>query len=574
MKTIILCGGTGTRLKEETEFKPKPMVEIGGKPILWHIMKTYSHYGYKDFILALGYKGDYVKDYFLKQKYHSQDFMLHGKTGEVPEFFKNDANVQDDFNILFADTGLDTPHGERVLKLKEYIKEDVFMVTYGDGVADVDIEKLVAFHKSHGKIATIMGVHPESRWGLVNTDENGVISEFAQKPMLYDYVNGGFMVLNKEFFNYLKPGDMIEDPLKLLIPKKQAVLYKHEGFWYGMDTHKDFLHLNELWKKDPKWKVWDKASLVLTPVPEKTVLVTGGAGFIGSHLVRQLAQQGQRVIVVDDLSSGKKEYLPAEAVFYQVDVRHGKHLSDIFEKEKPNVVYHFAARPLVEDAYKNPLDAIETNIMGTVNILEACRKQGNLESIVVVSSDKAYGKSEQLPYHENSPLKGDHPYDVSKSSADLIAQTYAKTYGLPVLITRFSNVYGPGDLNFSRIIPGIMESVMHQKELLIRSDGSMIREYTYVKDIVAGCILLANHKKDFGQAFNFGSENVFNVLDVIKKSEEALGTKIPYRILNTAKNEIPAQYLDWSKAKEKLQWQPVVSFEKGIQETFSWFKNN
>jgi len=554
IKTIILCGGTGTRLKEETEFKPKPMVEIGGKPILWHIMKTYAHFGYHNFILALGYKGDYIKDYFLRQQLQTKFLQ------EAP------AQAPDGFNILFGETGLETPHGERVLKLKEYITEDIFMVTYGDGVADIDIAKLVAFHKAHGKIATITGVHPESRWGLVNTNSNNVITEFAQKPMLYDYVNGGFMVFNRTIFDYLKPGDMIEDPLKLLIPLGQAVLYKHEGFWYGMDTHKDFLHLNELWKNNPKWKVWGQKG------DAKTVLVTGGAGFIGSNLVNELVMQNNRVVVVDDLSSGKKEQVHPAAIFYQADVR-SQQLKEIMAKENPAVVYHFAAKPIVEDVYKNPAEAIDVNVMGTVNVLEACRQQKNLEAVIVVSSDKAYGKAHQLPYQETTPLKGDHPYDVSKSSADLIAQTYAVTYGLPVLITRFSNVFGPGDANMSRIIPGIIESIVENKELQIRSDGTMVREYTYVKDIVQGCIQLANHKKDFGQAFNFGSKNVLSVLDIIKKSEEALGTKINYKILNTAKNEIPAQYLDWSKAQQVLGWQPQVPLEHGIQETFKWFKD-
>ncbi len=554
IKTIILCGGTGTRLKEEPELNPKPMVEIGGKPILWHIMKTYAHFGYHNFILALGYKGDYIKDYFLRQQLQTKFLQ------EAP------AQAPDGFNILFGETGLETPHGERVLKLKEYITEDIFMVTYGDGVADIDIAKLVAFHKAHGKIATITGVHPESRWGLVNTNSNNVITEFAQKPMLYDYVNGGFMVFNRTIFDYLKPGDMIEDPLKLLIPLGQAVLYKHEGFWYGMDTHKDFLHLNELWKNNPKWKVWGQKG------DAKTVLVTGGAGFIGSNLVNELVMQNNRVVVVDDLSSGKKEQVHPAAIFYQADVR-SQQLKEIMAKENPAVVYHFAAKPIVEDVYKNPAEAIDVNVMGTVNVLEACRQQKNLEAVIVVSSDKAYGKAHQLPYQETTPLKGDHPYDVSKSSADLIAQTYAVTYGLPVLITRFSNVFGPGDANMSRIIPGIIESIVENKELQIRSDGTMVREYTYVKDIVQGCIQLANHKKDFGQAFNFGSKNVLSVLDIIKKSEEALGTKINYKILNTAKNEIPAQYLDWSKAQQVLGWQPQVPLEHGIQETFKWFKD-
>ena len=562
IKTIILCGGMGTRLREETEFKPKPLVDIGGKPMIWHIMKIYAHFGYNNFILALGYKGEMFKDYFLNQQLQNQ--LLQQIPAEQP----------DNFKMIFADTGLETPHGERVLKLKDYLKDDdMFMVTYGDGVADIDIEKLIAFHKSHGKMVTMTGVHPASRWGLVNTDQNDIIAEFSQKPMMQDYANGGFWICNKEFLNYLEPGDMIEYPLKKLIPLKQAVLYKHEGFWYGMDTYHDFLHLNKLWKEDPKWKIWDTPKLIPMETRQKTVLVTGGAGFIGSHLVNKLVNQNHHVVVIDDLSSGKRENVHARATFYQDDVR-DKKIADIFEKENPASVYHFAARPLVQEAYENPYDAIETNVMGTANILEICRQRKNLESIIIVSSDKAYGKSSQLPYAEHHPLQGDHPYDVSKSSADLIAQTYAKTYGMPVLITRFSNVFGPGDVNFSRIIPGIMESLIKNKELEIRSDGTMIREYTHVNDIVDGCIKLANHKQHFGEAFNFGSENVFSVLDVIKKSEEALGTKISYKILNTAKNEIPAQYLDWSKAKEKLQWQPNTSFEQGIKETFDWHKNS
>jgi len=572
IKTVILCGGMGTRLREETEFKPKPMVEIGGKPILWHIMKIYSHYGYRDFVLALGYKGNDIKDYFLKQKYHACDFSLNVGEGEVTNFFENNNDKKDGFNITFAETGLETPHGERVLKAQRHISEDIFMVTYGDGLSDINIQKLIDFHKSHGKIATITGVHPSSRWGLVNSDENNIITEFAQKPMLYDYVNGGFMVFNKEFFNYLKPGDMIEDALTLLVSQKQVALYKHEGFWYGMDTYKDFLELNKLWEKDPKWRIWNTVEST-----SKTVLVTGGAGFIGSHLVNELIQKGYNVVVVDNLSSGKKENINPKAKFYEVDVR-DKKITEIFEKENPNIVFHLAAQPLVDEAYKNPFDAIETNVMGTVNVLEICRQRGNLESIIVVSSDKAYGKSQELPYKEQSPLKGDHPYDASKSAADLIAQTYFSTYGLPIIITRFSNVFGPGDLNLSRIIPGAIDAAIKNKELLIRSNGLMIREYTYVKDIIDGCVKLIEKpegypEKILGQAFNFGSKNILSVIYVVKKIEEALGIKINYKILDIAKNEIPEQYLDWTKAKETLSWEPKTTFEDGLKETYSWLKS-
>jgi len=253
---VILCGGKGMRLMEETEFKPKPMVEIGGRPILWHIMKIYAHYGYRNFILPLGYKGDFIKDYFLKQRYYETDFLLNTSRKDV-DFLTNGALEKENFNIVFAETGLETPHGERVLRIKNYIKSDLFMVTYGDGVADIDIDKLVEFHIKKGKIATITGVQPVSRWGFLNTDEDDYITKFSQKPKIYDYVNGGFMVFKKEFLDYLKPGDMIEKGLERLIPQRELVLFRHNGFWYGMDTYRDYLYLNELWQKDAKWKIWD-----------------------------------------------------------------------------------------------------------------------------------------------------------------------------------------------------------------------------------------------------------------------------------------------------------------------------
>ena len=233
-----------------------------------------------------------------------------------------------------------------------------------------------------------------------------------------------------------------------------------------------------------------------------------------------------------------------------------------------------AAKPIVENVYENPVEALEVNIMGTVNILESCRLKGDLKSIIVVSSDKAYGKTKNLPYTERTPLIGDHPYEVSKAAADLIAQTYFRTYNLPIVITRFSNTFGSRDVYFNRIIPGAFESIIKNKELLIRSDGKMIREYTYVKDIVEGLIKLAqNIDKIKGEAFNFGSKNIFSVIEVIKKIEEVLDVKVNYKILNIAKNEIPKQYLDWTKAKKMLSWQPKTTFEEGIRKSFDWYKD-
>lgn len=261
MKTIILSGGLGYRLKEETEFKPKPMVLIGNKPILWHIMKIYAHYGYNDFIIALGYKGNYIKEYFLNQRHFSHNFTIQTKSGTTKFHKKNAPSTADDFQITFVDTGEETLPGERILRLKEFIpeKDEDFMVTYGDGVSDINIKELVKFHKKHKKIGTVTGVHPRSKYGLLAWDEETqMVNEFVEKPVLRDRVNGGFMVFKREFFDYLKPGEMEHEGIKRLIQNKELALFLHDGFWHSMDTYPDVENLNKYWIDNPKWKVWEK----------------------------------------------------------------------------------------------------------------------------------------------------------------------------------------------------------------------------------------------------------------------------------------------------------------------------
>lgn len=258
MKVIILCGGIGTRLKEETEFKPKPMVYIGNKPIIWHIMKTYAYHGFNEFILALGYKADYIKDFFLNQKAFTSDFTLTTKDHKT-KFFLEEREDVDNFKITFVDTGLDTLPGERIQRCQKYIpkRDKYFMVTYGDGVIDLNIRELVKFHKKQKTIGTLTGVHPRSKFGLVQLDKNNKVYEFTEKPILTDWVNGGFMVFDKRFFSYLRTGETEHPALKRLAKEKQLSLYKHDGFWHVMDTFKEVEELNKLWNsKNPPWKVW------------------------------------------------------------------------------------------------------------------------------------------------------------------------------------------------------------------------------------------------------------------------------------------------------------------------------
>lgn len=257
---VIMCGGTGTRLREETEFKPKPMVEIGGYPILWHIMKIYAHQGYKDFVLCLGYRGNQIKEYFLNHRYFAHDFRMDLRSHKTELL---NASAAEDFRITFVDTGLDTLTGERLLRAWKYVDADEFMLTYGDGVSDISLEALRAFHDgkraTNGVIGTITGIHPKSKYGLVVADEDRIIGAFTEKPRLPDYTNGGFMVLNREFLSYCRPKQMIEEALIEATRDRKIALYPHEGFWHCMDTYKDKEDLEKMWAADPKWKIWARA---------------------------------------------------------------------------------------------------------------------------------------------------------------------------------------------------------------------------------------------------------------------------------------------------------------------------
>jgi glucose-1-phosphate cytidylyltransferase len=257
---VILCGGMGTRIREASEKLPKPMVDIGGKPILWHVMKTYSHYGFRNFVLALGYKSDTIKRYFLQYREHFSDFTLNLSAGRPPEF--RDSTPVEDWNITFVETGLMTGTGARIRKLAGYLDSDNFLLTYGDGVGAIDVAALVDAHVAGGRLGTVTGVHPTSRYGEMHTS-NGAVEEFNEKPTKADgWVSGGFFVFDRAFVDkYLDDDDdgllLEKAPLQRLARDGQLTLYKHEDFWMGMDTFRDWTELNSLWDNDEApWKVW------------------------------------------------------------------------------------------------------------------------------------------------------------------------------------------------------------------------------------------------------------------------------------------------------------------------------
>ncbi len=257
MKAVILCGGKGTRLKEETEFKPKPLVKIGGKPILWHIIRIYASQGVREFILCLGYKGEMIKEYFLNLREMSDDFILDLSNHQITPLGESGKL---DIKISFIDTGEDSMTGARVARIKKYIGEDEdFFLTYGDGVADIDLKELYKYHKEKNRIGTITAVSPFYKFGIIEVQED-LIRKFDEKPEMRDFINGGFMVFNKKFFDYLSPEKnciLEQEPLKRLAEEGQLTAYHHKGYWQCMDTQKEVDMLNEVCRTGAPWKIWE-----------------------------------------------------------------------------------------------------------------------------------------------------------------------------------------------------------------------------------------------------------------------------------------------------------------------------
>ncbi len=311
----------------------------------------------------------------------------------------------------------------------------------------------------------------------------------------------------------------------------------------------------------------------------KRVLITGYEGFLGSHLTRALLKNRAKVCGLD-IKTHRQDTVLSNNELDSMKVIKGsvKNLSllgDVIKREKIEFVFHLAATSLVGEALQKPLEAFSTNIEGTWNILEACRHAKSLEGIIVASSDKAYGCHDKLPYLENYPLAGAHPYDVSKSCADLLAHTYFKTYNLPVCITRCGNIYGPGDFNFSRIVPDTVGSIVKNKTLLIRSDGKFTRDYIFIEDIITAYMLLAQKMAKLnlqGEAFNFSDEDPVSVLELVKKIYRLAGKKEDFKILNRAKFEIKHQYLSSGKARRLLGWEPKFRLEAGLSSTICWYR--
>ena len=313
---------------------------------------------------------------------------------------------------------------------------------------------------------------------------------------------------------------------------------------------------------------------------DRSVLVTGGTGLLGSWLVKQLIEGGSNVVCLVRDWVPQSELVRTHRIEQVTTVR-----GDVVDREliertlgeyEVDTVFHLAAQTIVGIANRNPVSTFSTNIQGTWNLLEACRRSPKVSSIVVASSDKAYGDQEHLPYSETMPLQGRHPYDVSKSCADLIAQTYAASYNLPVAITRCGNFYGGGDLNWNRVVPGTIRSVIRGERPVVRSDGNFIRDYFYIEDGAAAYRLLAERLASDdalrGQAFNFSNESQVSVLELVKEILRKMKSSLRPEVLNQANNEIRHQFLSAERARTVLNWRPQFTLESGLDHTIAWYR--
>ncbi|HKR14100.1 MAG TPA: GDP-mannose 4,6-dehydratase [Pyrinomonadaceae bacterium] len=313
---------------------------------------------------------------------------------------------------------------------------------------------------------------------------------------------------------------------------------------------------------------------------DRPVFVTGATGLLGGFLVRRLLQAGADVVCLVRDWVPQSELVRAGSLdqvkVVRGDARDQATLERALGEYEIDTVIHLAAQTIVGIANRNPTSTFETNIGGTWSLLEACRRSPLVKQIVAASSDKAYGEHEQLPYNEDAPLVGKHPYDVSKSCADLIAQAYATTYDLPVAITRCGNLYGGGDLNWNRIVPGTIRSVLRGQRPVIRSDGKFVRDYFYAEDGAAANMLLAEklsiNPALKGEAFNFSNETQVTVLELVTRILQVMKSDLEPDVRNEAVNEIPHQYLSAAKAREVLGWKPLYTLDEGLQQAIAWYR--
>lgn len=533
MKVVILAGGYGTRISEESKFKPKPMIEIGGMPILWHIMKEYSYYGFNDFVICAGYKQHMIKEWFADYFLHTSDVTFDFTQGN--EMIVHDQHAEP-WRVTVVDTGLNTMTGGRIKRVQKYIGNETFMMTYGDGVCDVNIAELVKFYKQHGKLATLTAVVQEQQKGVLDIGQDNSVQAFREKSVNDGaIINAGYMVLEPEVFDTISGDDTIfeQAPLRELAAKGQLMSYVHRGFWQCMDTEREKSMLEKMWASGcAPWEV---------------------------------GLEGKMTSVIGD-------------------IRDFASLKAAFDAAQPEIVLHLAAQPIVRDSYKNPRYTYETNVMGTVNLLECVRTaQTPPRSVLNVTTDKVYQNNEWCwGYRENEPLDGFDPYSNSKSCSELVTHSYKNSFfadgSVAISTARAGNVIGGGDFANDRIIPDCVRAMAKGESIGVRNPYST-RPYQHVLEPLAAYLLIAQRQYEdnrYAGYYNVGPDDcdcvtTGTLVDLFCQAWGD-GTTWENRAEANAPHEANFLKLDCSKLKSTFGWKPRWHMAECMQKTVAFSK--
>lgn len=565
MKVVILAGGRGTRLAEETGMKPKPMVEIGGRPILWHILQHYAYHGFSEFVVALGYKGWVIKHYFLDYYALSNGLTVNLGSGEI-EFHRE---RMENWIVHLKDTGLNTMTGGRVKRLESLLKDDTFMVTYGDGVSDVDLSKLLQFHRSHGKIATVTAVRPPARFGGLLFDGD-MVERFTEKPQIGEgWINGGFLVFEPGIFDYLQGDDdsLEAHGLEQLARDGQIAAYRHEGFWQCMDTLRDKQLLEDLWERgEAPWMVFAGGGM--------RVLVTGSSGYIGTVMVPILQSAGHEIVGLDanyfkDCIMGR---WPNEVPTLDKDLREVKaeDLSGL------DAVIHLGGLSNDPMGDLSPELTFEINYIASVHLAKMTKKAG-IERFLFSSSCSLYGtggKDELLT--EEAPFNPLTPYAKSKVLTERDVSALADDHFSPTFL-RNATAYGFSPRLRADIVLNNLVGWAHTTgKVKILSDGTPWRPLVHVEDIAYAFLAALEAPQDLvhNQAFNVGcNRENYQVKDLA----EIVARTVPDCEIEYAgkNNPDPRDYrVDFSKIERILpDYKPRWTAEKGALQLFEAYQS-
>ena len=586
MKAVILAGGLGTRLGEETSVRPKPMVEIGGMPILWHVMKIYSAAGINEFVVCLGYKGYMIKEYFANYFLHSADVTIDLAANSMEWHDKR----SEPWRITLVETGAATQTGGRLKAIRDYLGDDeLFCFTYGDGVAAIDVAELIAFHRAHGKLATVTAVSPPGRFGAL---EFGRGDWGRSGPFVSRETRGRRRTHQRRVLRRVSRGARPGGGAGDLVGAGAARIA-------GARRRARRLPLRRLLAADGHVARPDAPGAALagrgtveglvtgqilgTSWSGRRVFLTGHTGFKGSWLALWLSRLGAQVtgfaLPAPTSPSLFEQARVAEHVTHiEGDVRDADAVEQAMRAAKPELVLHLAAQSLVRYSYDHPIETYATNVMGTAHVLEAARRVDSVRACVCITTDKCYENREWAwPYRERDPMGGHDPYSSSKGAAELVIAAYRRSFfaGRMVASVRAGNVIGGGDYAADRLVPDIVRAVAAGERPLVRAPGS-VRPWQHVLEALGGYLILAERllagEDDVATAWNFGpaEDDARPVGWVVERLLAAFGAEGWDRPDGAQPHEAAQLRLDCSLARARLGWRPVFDLAEALDLVAEW----